>query len=322
MLNDVPATVVSATATQLTVTVPKNMNCSGKITVKVGSRAAISMAHFTYVPTAIFSTFAGSGIEGSADGIGTAAQFRNLNGITRDASGNLYVASHEGHCIRKITPAGVVTTFAGNGTAGFADGTGMAARFNGPYGITIDASGNLYVVDYNNHRIRKITPAGVVSTFAGSGTAGSANGTIGNIAQFNCPFGIAIDASDNLYVTEQTNHRIRKITPAGGVTTFVGSGTAGSADGAASAAQFHTIRYLTADVSGNLYVPDTGNRCIRRVTPAGVVSTLTGNEAAGFADSTGSLAHLGHFRGITIDASGNLYASDAGNNRICKIVLE
>jgi len=167
----------------------------------------------------IVTTLAGSA-EGFADGVGSAAMFNLPIGICIDAIGNLYVADQNNHRIRKITPDGTVTTIAGSSTAGYADGIGNLAKFYFPVGICIDSAGNLYIADSLNHKIRKITPAGVVSTIAGS-TAGFADG-IGTTAKFNFPSSICVDSSNNLLIADQNNHRIRKITPAGVVTTVAG----------------------------------------------------------------------------------------------------
>jgi len=181
------------------------------------------------------------------------------------SSGNVYVADQVNHRIRKITPAGVVSTFAGS-TEGFADGAGNTAQFNYPTGVAVDSSDNVFVADSGNHRIRKITPAGVVSTFAGTGTEGFANGA-GNTAQFNFPGGVAVGSSDNVFVADQFNHRIRKITPAGVVSTFAGTGAEGHADGTATEAQFNYPAGVAVDSSGNVYVADLGNNRIRKITP-------------------------------------------------------
>jgi streptogramin lyase len=230
-------------------------------------------------PAGVVTTLAGTaGTYGSADGTGAAARFNSPLGVATDAGGNVYVADQYNHTIRKITPAGVVTTLAGTAeVTGSADGTGAAARFNRPYGVATDASGNVYVGDRFNYTIRKITPAGVVTTLAGTaGTSGGADGT-GAAARFNSPLGVATDVSGNVYVADQGNQAIRKITPAGVVTTLAGTaGTYGSADGTGAAASFYQPRGVATDTSGNVYVTDTLNSTIRKITPAGVVTTLVG----------------------------------------------
>ena len=215
------------------------------------------------------TTLAGkAGPRDSADGSGAAARFSNPTGIAGDAAGNLYVADTFNSTIRKITPAGKVTTLAGKaGSLGSADGSGTAARFYYPTGIAGDAAGNLCVADTLNSTIRKITPAGEVTTLAGNaGSPGSADGS-GAAARFNWPLGIAGDAAGNLYVADTFNSTIRKITPAGKVTTLAGqAGSVGSADGSGAAARFSHPEGVACDAAGNLYVADTGNNIIRKIT--------------------------------------------------------
>ncbi|MDA9887899.1 NHL repeat-containing protein, partial [Flavobacteriaceae bacterium] len=268
----------------------------------------------------IVSTLAGlsGNIGGFANGTVAAAKFNSPTGITTDASGNIYVADASNHKIRKITPEGVVTTFAGS-TAGFADGIGTAAQFDYPHHIAIDTSGNLYVTDYNNHKIRKITPEGVVTTFAGSGALGDDDGT-GAAASFNKPTGITLDASGNVYVADGLNHKIRKITPEGEVSTLAGSAE-GYEDGTGAAAKFNYPLGITIDTSGNLYVADNGNHRIRKITTLGVVTTFAGRNRS-FADGLGTAAYFTSPTGITIDTSGNLYVVDYQNYRIRKITPE
>lgn len=257
------------------------------------------------------SVLAGSGAEGSADGVGSTATFYAPITLATDVANNVYVADYGSSLIRKITPTGVVTTLAGS-TPGFANGTGTAAQFGSPSGITVDNSGNVFVGDRDNNLIRKITPAGVVTTFAGSGAVGAVNG-IGTAASFHHPQCLTCDNNENLYVTD-FNSIIRKITPAGVVTTFAGSGITGSIDGVGTAASFNLPVGIAADHLGNIYVADAGNLLIRKITPAGVVTTLAGTGSVGFVNGIGTAASFSGLYDLAIDTEGNLYGADAYHN--------
>ena len=269
---------------------------------------------------AVVSRLSGSGSYGFADGIGTSAQFSHTGGVAVDTAGNVYVADTNNNRIRKATSSGVVTTLAGSGVAGFADGTGTSAQFNLPSSVAIDVSGNIYVADSKNNRIRKITSSGVVTTLAGSGVAGFADGT-GTSAKFYYPQGIALDTSANVYVGDGSNNRIREITPSGVVTTFAGSGTGGFIDGTAASAQFYNPFGVAVDSAGNVYVGDNYNNAIRKITAAGIVSTLAGSgpNNFGFADGTGASALFYAPECVAVDSSGAVYVADSFNNRIRKI---
>ncbi|MGI4864361.1 MAG: hypothetical protein ACRYFZ_10605 [Janthinobacterium lividum] len=271
-------------------------------------------------PAGVVSTLAGlAGSRGSTDGTGTSARFYVPNGVAVDAAGTVYVADTFNHTIRKITPAGVVSTLAGSaGSSGSTDGPGAAARFNLPRGVAVDAAGTVYVADASNHTIRKITAAGVVSTLAGTaGSSGSADGT-GAAARLNSPIGVAVDAAGTVYVADQSNNTIRKITPAGVASTLAGSaGSSGSADGTGAAARFYFPNGVALDAAGTVYVADTFNHTIRRVTPAGVVSTLAGSAGStGSADGTGTSARFNYPNGVAVDAAGTVYVADANNHTI------
>jgi sugar lactone lactonase YvrE len=211
--------------------------------------------------TGVVTTLAGAPGEinyGSADGIGASAQFAGPTGVAVDSSGNIYVADTENNEIRKVTSAGVVTTLAVSTNPGSADGTGSAAGFHQPTGVAIDSSGNVYVADWGNNQIRKVTPEGVVTTLAGSTNPGSADGT-GSAASFESPIGVAVDSSGDVYVADTFNFEIREVTPGGVVTTVAGSSAAGSANGTGSAASFRFPTGVAVDPSGNIYVADNGN---------------------------------------------------------------
>src|SRR5438034_200826 len=236
-----------------------------------------SLAQSTY-ESYTFTTLAGNAGYGSADGTGNAARFFHPSSVAVDRSGNVYVADSSNHTIRKATPAGVVTTLAGlAGYGGSADGTGSTARFFSPYGVAVDSGDNVYVADTANHTIRKVTPAGEVMTLAGlAGSPGGADGT-GSAARFTVPYGVAVDGADNVYVGDTANATIRKVTPAGVVTTLAGlAGSFGSVDATGSAARFGFPSGVAADSAGNVYVADKSNHTIRKMTPAGAVTTLAG----------------------------------------------
>ncbi len=270
-----------------------------------------------------FVTVAGIGPSNSGfvDGIGTNAAFYQPLSVAVDASGNIYVADTKNNSIRMITPAGIVKTLAGGGPSapGYIDSTGLNARFNGPGGIAVDAAGNIYVADTSNNVVRKITPAGLVSTIAGGGPSapGFVDGVAGT-ARFEFPTGVTVDSAGNVFVADNFNCAIRKITPAGAVTTLAGNGAGsqGFADGTGSAAKFNKPFSLAVDASGNVYVADSGNSAIRKVTSAGVVTTLAGGIPPGFSDGTGSAARFDFMFGIAIGGSGNLYVGDTQNDAI------
>jgi sugar lactone lactonase YvrE len=283
-------------------------------------------------PAGDVSTLAGATIKwGSTDGVGAQALFGVcaygvrgpypsdvmrycmpfVGGVAADAAGNVYVADEYNYTIRKITPAGEVTTLAGvAGQRGDVDGIGAQARFSFPRAIAADRAGDLYVID--GDKIRKVTPAGAVSTLIRGGVF---------------PYGyrgydLAADDAGNLYVTDSYQHAIRKVTPAGEVTTFAGlPKTSGSADGVGSEARFSEPQGIATDSAGNVYVADSGNRTIRKITPKGEVSTLAGAAGeSGSADGTGAQARFSSSLGeLAVDRWGNVYVADTLNYTIRKV---
>ena len=254
----------------------------------------------------------------TAAGVVTTLAEIGINCVAVDAAGNVYVADFYNNKIIKITDAGIVTTLAGSGLQGATDGIGTAASFNYPSGLAIDAAGNVYVADGRNYKIRKITPAGVVTTLAGSGSSGVTDG-IGTAASFQDPSGIAVDATGNIYVADSSNQKIRKITPAGVVTTLAGSGSRGAIDGTGTAASFNNPTGVAVDAAGNVYVADSDNQKIRKINAAGVVTTLAGSGTAGAIDGTGTAASFNNPTGVAVDVTGNVYVADRFNNKIRKI---
>jgi sugar lactone lactonase YvrE len=213
-----------------------------------------------------------------------------------------------------------ISTLAGSGMPGNSDGTGIGASFYNPTGVAADTSGDVYVADFRNSLIRKISPGGVVKTFAGGVSPGSNNGT-GVYASFYQPTGIAVDASGNIYVADSNNNLIREISPAGVVTTLAGSGAQGNSNGNGTAATFNYPEGVAVDGAGNVYVADYGNNLIREIGPSGAVITLAGNGSPGSTNGLDTSATFNQPTGVAVDAAGNVYVADYGNNLIRKISL-
>jgi len=275
---------------------------------------------------------------GCTDGANGNAQFSFPAGVAADSQGNLYIADQFNCTIRKVTPVGtnwVVSTIAGTIAAfGLRDGANTSAWFNVPTGIAADPAGNLFVADTGNNAIRKVTPVTgttnwVVTTIAGNGSLGSHDGTKAT-ARFNGPAGIAVDANSNVFVADQYNNGIRKITPVAGTTNWVvatiagqGPNTNGAADGTNTAAQFNNPTGVAVDNQGNLFVADQANNDIRKLTPSGtnwIVTTIAGRGPVkpGATDGTNT-AQFNSPAGVAVDTNGNVYVADQGNDTIRKL---
>ncbi len=276
-------------------------------------------------PSGNVTTFAGqTGIPGYVNAVGTAAQFNFDNSLDFDSGGNIYVADSNNNAIRKITPGGNVTTFAGSttGLSGNTNGAGANARFNFPAGIAVAANGTVFVADSSNDLIRKITPAGNVTTLAGSaGLNGFTDGTTTH-ARFDFPAAVAVDSGGNIFVADANNNIIRKITPAGNVTTFAGAAQVqGVADGPGTFARFNYPSGIAIDSANNLYVTDTNNNAIRKITPAGNVSTIAGQAGVqGSNDGFNAEAQFNQPYGVVVNNStGVIYIADLFNHTIRQI---
>jgi uncharacterized protein (TIGR03437 family) len=280
--------------------------------------------------TGIITTVAGNGASGySGDGgPATSAQLSGPTGVAVDAAGDIYIADYWNQRIRKVTAAtGVITTAAGNGTEGYSGDGGQAAtaELNYPWGVSVDAAGNLYISDQYNGRIRKVAAAtGIIATVAGGGSASPGDGGQATSASLNTPLGAAVDGSGNLYIADNGNCRIRRVAAATGIiTTAAGNGTNYSGDGnPATSAQLWMPFGMAVDGSGNLYIPDLYNRRVRKVSAAtGVVTTVAGNGSYGYSGDGGpaTSAKLSAVYSVAVDASGNLYIGDNDSQRVRKV---
>lgn len=283
----------------------------------------------------IISTVAGTGSKGYGGdgGPATAAKLNQPYGVNVDSGGNVYIADYGNSRIRKITTDGIINTVAGIGTglgsnSGYSGdgGPATAAQLAGPMAVAIDRSGNLYIADFGNNKVRKITPAGIISTIAGTGSRDyGGDGGLATAAMLN-PSGIAIDTASNLYIADQANNRIRKITTDGVITTVAGNGTyGGNGDGGlATAAQLGHPYGVAIDSASNLYIADYGNCRIRKVTPAGVISTVVGNGSKGYSGDGGSAtaAQISNPYAVAVDSAGSIYIADNENRRIRKVTSD
>ncbi|HWQ31994.1 MAG TPA: BACON domain-containing carbohydrate-binding protein [Blastocatellia bacterium] len=273
----------------------------------------------------VITTIAGNGQLGSSGdgGPATAASLNEPGGIALDAAGNLYIADTNNHRIRKVTPAGTISTVAGTGISDFGGDGGPAtqARLDTPVGLATDAQGNLYIADAGNHRIRKLTlSSGVITTIAGSGYGFGGDGGAAVAAQFNFPTGVAIDGAGNLYISDTGNHRVRRVNAAGIVSTVAGTGSAGSGGdgGPATAAQLNAPGGIGLDSAGNLFIADQGNHRVRKLAKDGRISTVAGNGTSGAGGDGGAAveAQLNSPAGVAIDRAGNLFIADTYNHRV------
>lgn len=273
----------------------------------------------------IINTVAGTGVQGySGDGgQATAADLDAPFGVCTDAAGNLYISDYNSNRIRKVNAAGVISTIAGNGTAGYSGdgGQATAAEINMPSGITVDDTGNVYIADWGNGRIRKVNTVGIISTVAGTGTAGfSGDGGPATAAEINVGGDVAFDGSGNMYICDDGNYRIRMVNTAGIISTVAGTGVIGySGDGGpATDAELSYPVGVCADAAGNIYISDNGSYTVRMVNTSGIISTLAGTGTMGYTGDGGpaTAAEVGIVEGISVDVLGEVYVSDMSNLRI------
>ena len=300
--------------------------CLATNTVNTSTTATSTVATLTVSTGTIITTVAGTvGVIATLNGTGTAAQFTNPGAIASDSAGNLYVADPTAHVIRKITTAGVVTTFAGVvNAAGSIDGAADVARFNGPSSVAVDTLGNVYVADTNNHTIRGISASGIVQTLAGTaGSVGSIDG-LGAAARFNYPLGVAVDSLGTAYVSDTYNHLIRRISQNGTVSTMGGAaGVRASADGPLGASRFAFPTGIAVDSTGNVYVADSNNATIRKISTGNVTSTYAGT-AGSFGSANGAALTVARFNqpnGVAVDSTGVVYVADTFSHTIRRITV-
>ena len=307
--------VYKSDSSSLEAVIPQGLK-SGYIKVDVRGKSTTG-PYFSYIPTINVGSFAGSGLIGFQDGSLFEARFNTPRALAIDNMGNIYVADQMNHAVRKISTEGNVTTVAGDGTAGFSDGQGDQARFNQPVALAVSSEGTMYVADFGNNAIRKITPDRMVTTLAGNTLAGFADGT-GSAARFSGPAGIVVTDEGDLLVSDFLNNVIRRITPQGVVSTWAGTGTAGTNDGTRQTCQFTLPAGLCQDAAGNIYVAGLGAFRVRKISSSGTVSTLAGS-TQGYADGQGSSAMFNTPFSTAADNDSNVFVADGFNNVIREI---
>ncbi|WKK22294.1 NHL repeat-containing protein [Streptomyces olivoreticuli] len=279
-------------------------------------------------PDGTIVTVAGTGTAGYVADGGPAAG-TNLNyprGVVVDSAGNLYICDQNNHRVRKVSPNGIITTVAGNGTAGFVSdgGPALGTPLNTPLGLAVDGARNLYIADYGNHRVRKVTPNGIITTVAGNGQAGFvSDGGPAVATKLSSPHGVAVDAAGNLYIADYGNHRVRKVTPNGIITTVAGNGQAGfvSDGGPAIATKLNGPTGVAVDAAGNLYIGEWSGQRVRKVDTNGIITTVAGNGVAGYISDGGPAVATRLYTpgSVAVDAAGSLYIADYSNQRVRKV---
>ena len=296
----------------------------------VDKQGIFTVIPLSFAQSGIITTYAGGGTSGLGDGgPATSAQLNLPSSVAVDAAGNLFIADPDYNRIRKVTAAGIISTVAGNGIPGFSGDGGVAtsAQLFGPYAVAVDMSGNLFIADRYNYRIRKVTPGGVISTVAGNGAQGfSGDGGPAISAQLFSPYAVAVDAAGNLFIADAGNNRIRKVTAAGIISTVAGNGTGGyrGDGGPATSAELYYPSSVAVDAAGNLFIADRDNNRIRKVTTAGIISSVAGNGTQGFSGDGGpaTAAQLNLPMCVAVDSMGNLFIADAYNSRIRKVTAD
>ena len=279
----------------------------------------------TYSPSSssydIITTFAGGGYGGVDSSVpATSAQLSYPYGVAVDISGKLYIADTFNHKIRVVSSTGIITTLAGGGSGG--DGVpATSAQLSYPMGVATDTNGKVYFTDNGNYKIRMVSSTGIITTFAGTGTQGSnGDGGAATSAQLSYPIGVAVDNSSNVYVVDYGNSKIRMVSSTGIITTFTGTGIQGSNGdgGAATSAQLYYPYGVAVDISGKVYIADSGNHKIRMVSSTGIITTIAGTRTEGSNGDGGAAtsAQLYWPYGVAVDISGNVYIADCNNNKI------
>ena len=277
----------------------------------------------------VINTFAGTGVVGNTGdgGLALAATFGRSTGVAFDGSGNVYIADHDNNVVRKVNTLGIITTIAGNGTAGYSGdgGAATAAKLQGPTHVVADAAGNIYITDNGNNAVRKIDATGRITTYAGNGTAGyTGDADSANAAQLNAPQGLALDDAGTLYIADAGNHVVRMVVPDRLITTIAGTGMAGnSGDGGhADMATLSTPSSVAVDMAHNVYVADYFNNVVRKIDGSTLmISRVAGNGTPGSGGDGGAAvaAQLKYPASISVDGAGNMYIADQGNNNIRRV---
>ena len=297
------------------------------VVIGVAAVAAVAAAGASAVTGSnTITTIAGNGTQGfSGDGgPATAAQMNAPRGVAVDGAGNVYFTDFESGRVRKVTPGGTISTFAGTGGGGPSGDGGLAtsARIDSPNGLAVDGLGNVYIADSSPaSRVRKVNPAGIITTYAGTSAGFGGDGGPATEALLYAPVGLALDGQGNLYIADMYNHRIRKVTPGGTISTFAGTSAGFSGDGGpATSAQLLYPEQVTTDGSGNVYIADTGNRRVRKVSPSGTITTFAGSGGGGLGDGgPATSGTLSYPMGLEVDDQGNLYIADWSNYRVRKV---